>query len=96
MSGFSVPASLPAQLVKDPPAIQEGPSSISGLGRYPRGGHGNPLQYSDLEKPHGQRNLTGYSPWGRKELDATERLSTSPFILKRVPVWTISYIVTLL
>ena len=23
---------------------------------------------------HGQRNLVGYSPWGRKELDATERL----------------------
>ena len=54
--------------------MQEGPSSISGLGRYPRGGHGNPLQYFDLEKPHGQRNLTGYSPWGRKELDATEQL----------------------
>ena len=23
---------------------------------------------------HGQRNLTGYSPWGRKELDKTEQL----------------------
>ena len=23
-------------------------------------------------KVHGQRNLTGYSPWGRKELDTTE------------------------
>ena len=23
-------------------------------------------------KFHGQRNLTGYSPWGRKELDMTE------------------------
>ena len=23
-------------------------------------------------KPHGQRNLVGYSPWGHKELDATE------------------------
>ena len=27
-------------------------------------------------KFHGQRSLAGYSPWGRKELDLTERLST--------------------
>ena len=46
--------------------------SISGLGRSPAEGHGNPLQYSCLENPHGQRNLAGYSPWGRKELDMTE------------------------
>ena len=26
-------------------------SSIPGLGRYPGGGHGNPLQYSCLENP---------------------------------------------
>ena len=25
-------------------------------------------------KSHGQRSLVGYSPWGRKELDLTERL----------------------
>ena len=25
-------------------------------------------------KSHGQRNLVGYSPWGRKESDTTERL----------------------
>ena len=30
---------------------------ILGLGRFPGGGHGNPLQYSCLENPHGQRNL---------------------------------------
>ena len=38
--------------------------SIPGLGRSPRGGHGNPFQYSCLEIPHGQRSLEGYSPWG--------------------------------
>ena len=27
-------------------------------------------------KFHGQRNLDGYSQWGHKELDKTERLST--------------------
>ena len=26
---------------------------------------------------HGQRSLEGYSPWGRKESDPTERLSTA-------------------
>ena len=45
---------------------------IPGSGRCPRGGHGNPLQYSCLENPHGQRSLAGYSPWGRKESDMTE------------------------
>ena len=31
--------------------------SIPGLGRSPGGGHGNPLQYSCLENPDGQRSL---------------------------------------
>ena len=35
---------------------------ISGLGRSPGGGHSNPLQYSCLENPHGQRSLVGCSP----------------------------------
>ena len=26
-------------------------------------------------KSHGQRSLAGYSPWGRKESDTTDRLS---------------------
>ena len=51
--------------------------SIPGLGRSPGGGHGNPLQYSCLENPHGQRSLAGYSPWGHKESDTTERLNTA-------------------
>ena len=42
----------------------------------PGGGHGNPLQYSCLENPHGQRSLEDYSPGCRKELDMIERLST--------------------
>ena len=48
---------------------------IPGLGRSLEGGHGNPLLHSCLENPHGQRSLVGYSPWGRKESDTTERLS---------------------
>ena len=34
--------------------------SIPGLGRSPGRGHGNPLQYSFLENPHGHRSLVGY------------------------------------
>ena len=48
---------------------------VPGLGRSPGGGHGNPLQYSCPENPHGQRSLVGYSAWGCKELKMTERLS---------------------
>ena len=50
---------------------------IPGLGRVPGEGKGYSLQYSGLENPHGQRCLTGYSPWGFKESDTTERLSTA-------------------
>ena len=57
---------------------------IPGLGRSPGGGHGNPLQYSFLENPHGQRSLAGYSPWGPKELDTTERLRTAHTGLQKV------------
>ena len=51
------------------------PGLIPGLGRSPGEGNGYPLQYSCLENPHGQRNLVGYSPWSRKELDTTEQLT---------------------
>ena len=55
---------------------ERGLGLTSELGRSPGGGHGKPLQYSCLENPHGQRSLTDYSPWGHKESDTTERLST--------------------
>ena len=45
---------------------------IPGLGRSPEGRHGDPLQYSCLENPHGQRSLAGYSPWDCKELDTAK------------------------
>ena len=56
---------------------------IPGLGRFPGGGHDNPLRYSSLENPHGQRSLAGYSPWGHKQSDTTEQLSTA-----QEPKWT--------
>ena len=63
--------------VKNPPANAGDVGLIPGLGRSPGGGHGNSLQYSSLENPHGQRSLVGCSPWRHKELDTTERLSTT-------------------
>ena len=38
------------------------PGSILGSGRSPGDGNGNPLQYSCLENPHGERSLVGNSP----------------------------------
>ena len=49
------------------------PGLTPGLGGSPGEGHGNPLQSSCLENPHGQRSLVGYSPWSCKESDTTEQ-----------------------
>ena len=64
-----------AQMVKNVHAMWETLGLIPGLGRSPGRGHGNLLQYSCLENPHGQRSLAGYSPWGCKESDMTDKLS---------------------
>ena len=69
-------ASQLALVVKEPTYNAGDLGLIHGLGRSSGGGHGNPLQYSCLENPHGQRSLTGYNPWGCKESDTTEQLST--------------------
>ena len=50
--------------------------SIPESGRSPEGGHGNPLQYSCLGNPMDRGAWVGYSAWGCKESDTTERLST--------------------
>ena len=47
--------------------------SIPRLGRSREEGKGYSLQYSGLE------NSMGYSPWGRKEMDTTKRLSRAFF-----------------
>ena len=51
-------------MVKNPSA-NAGDASDSGwipeLGRSPREGNGNSLQYSCLGKTHGQRSLVGYT-----------------------------------
>ena len=66
-------ASLVVQIVKKKKSTCNAGDlgSIPGLGRS-GGGHGNPLQFSCLENPHGQRSLVGCSPRGHKESDTTE------------------------
>ena len=79
---------FPGSLTSKESACTTGdPSLIPGLGSSPGGRHGNPLQYSCLEIPHGQRSLTGYSPWGLKELDITERQSAAqnPRLVENLP-----------
>ena len=36
---------------------------------------------------HGQRSLVGYSPWGLKELDMSDRLSTNTHTMKQMFFW---------
>ena len=69
-------ASLEAQMVKNPPAMPE--TCVSSMGWE------DPLErrmatHSGIPagESQGQRNLAGYSLWGHKELDVTERLSTA-------------------
>ena len=62
-------------MVKNPPAMQE--TRVQSLGREDplekeMATHSSALAW----ELHGQKSLAGYSPWGRKELDMTERLTT--------------------
>ena len=66
-------------MVKCLPTMQKTRVSIPGSGRSPGEGNSNPLQYSCLENPMDGGALVGYSPWGHKELDMTERLHFSLF-----------------
>ena len=59
-------------MVKNLPADAGDSDLIPGLGKPPGGGHGNPLLYSCLENPHGQRSLGGYSPMGSQRSDMIE------------------------
>ena len=92
-----------ASWISPPPPAQPHPSrllqspSLSSLSHtanshwpsicIPGGGHGNPLQYSCLENLHGLRSMASYSPWGRKESDMIERLSTTQHIYLHMLVY---------
>ena len=67
--------SLVAQLVKNLPAMQE--TWVQLLGREdPLEKKWQPTLVFLPGKSHGQSCLAGYSPWGHKESDLTEQLST--------------------
>ena len=50
------------------------PGSIPGSGKIPWRRKWQPTPVLLPGESHGGRSLVGYSPWGRKELDTTERL----------------------
>ena len=62
-------ASLVAQTVKNPPAMQE--TWVGSVERSPEGGHGNALHYSCLENPMDRRTWQACSPWDCIESDMT-------------------------
>ena len=71
-------ASPGGSAVKNLPPSAGDAGSIPESGRSPGGGYGNPLQDSFLENPM-EKSLGwggGYSPWGGKASDTTERLKS--------------------
>ena len=61
--------------------------SVPRLGRSLGEGHDNPLQNSFMENSQGQKSLAGYSPWGSKDSDMTEWLSTAQHLYQGLPRW---------
>ena len=59
-------------MVKNMPANAGDIRDASSIPGSPGGGNGNPLQYSCLQNPHGQKSLVGYSTQDYKESDTTE------------------------
>ena len=75
--------SLVAQRLKHLPGMQETRVQSLGQGRSPGEGNGTPLLLPG--ESHGGRSLVGYSPWGCKESDMTERLhSLTDFYVEEV------------
>ena len=75
-------------MVKNPPAMWE--TRVQSLGGEDPLGQGK-ATHSTVFLPgesHGQRSLVGYSPWGLKESDMTERLTLSLSSLSQLSVLT--------
>ena len=63
-------------MVKNLPAMQETRTQSLVLGRFPWRREWLPAPVFLPGTLHGQRSLTGYSPWGHKESDTTEHTHT--------------------
>ena len=78
-------ASQVVLVVKNMPANTEDTrdvGSIPGSGRFSGVGNGSSLLYSCLKNSMDRRSCVNYSPWGHKESDMTEQLSTYQLIQK--------------
>ena len=54
------------------------------FGKIPRRRKWHPAPVFLPGEFHGQRRLVGYSPWGHKELDMTERLNTDVYLIYNI------------
>ena len=63
------------------------------IGKIPQRRKGQPTPVFLPGEFHGQRSLVGYSPWGHKELDMTERLTHTFFLSKPLAShpWSLSF-----
>ena len=72
-------------MVKNLPAMQE--TRARSLGWEDPLENDMTIHSSILRESHGQRSLAGYSPWGHKESDTTERLTHILFLQKKKSHW---------
>ena len=73
-----------AQRVKNLPVMQE--TRVQSLGQKDPLEKAMAIPSSILAwKSHGQRSLAGYSPWGHKESDTTERLTLCLTYMQSTP-----------
>ena len=72
-------------MVKNLPADTGVLGLISGLGRIPGEGNGNPLQYSCLENPMDRGVWWATVCWGHKESDTTEQLNNMSASMRTSP-----------
>ena len=79
LCGSPLGASLVAQMIKDLPAMQE-TGFNPWIGKIPWRREWLPTPVFLPGKFHGQRSLTGYSPWGHKKSDVTERSTLLLFL----------------
>ena len=75
MAGMGFPGSSAAKNLPANAGDAGDTGLIPGLGKSPGEGNGNPLQYFCLENPM-DGGTWYYNPWGCKESDTTEQLST--------------------
>ena len=76
-------------VIKNPSANAGDAGSVSGLGRFPRGGNGNPLQYSCLEKAL-DRGAWWAAVHGVTKSQTWPRTQTHTFI--SAVIWAVSFL----